>query len=195
MTVVVDVTGAVAAHLREQLGPAEPVRASVTFLGVAPLDVLRFGPDVYDVVHYATVGCARHPMGEPADLMTDPVRGPRAELVLSLRAGVDGVLRTLAVLAATPAVEGLVLVPDALIDLGEALWSGSSFTAVLLQECAEVPDLELGEPLEPVRFLTVVPVTATEAAWVRLRGAAALRQAWAQASIDVLDPGRSAVAL
>jgi len=30
---------------------------------------------------------------------------------------------------------------------------------------------------------------------VRLRGAAALREAWAEAGIDVLDPGRSAVTL
>ncbi len=195
MTAVADVTGAVATHLREQLGPTEPVRACVTFLGVAPLDVLRFGPTHAGVVHYASVGCSRHPMGEPAELVADPVRGPRAELVLRLNGGVDGVQRTLAVLAATPAVEGLVLVPDALIDLGEPLWTGAAFTAVLLQECAEVPDLELGEPLGPVRFLQVVPVTATEAAWVRLRGAPALRQAWAQANIDVYAPGRSAVSL
>jgi hypothetical protein len=195
MTAVADVTGAVATHLREQLGPTEPVRACVTFLGVAPLDVLRFGPTHAGVVHYASVGCSRHPMGEPAELVADPVRGPRAELVLRLNGGVDGVQRTLAVLAATPAVEGLVLVPDALIDLGEPLWTGAAFTAVLLQECAEVPDLELGEPLDPVRFLQVVPVTATEAAWVRLRGAPALRQAWAQANIDVYAPGRSAVSL
>lgn len=191
----VDVVGAVGTHLRRELGPAEPVSASVTFLGVQPLAVLRFGPDADRVVRYATAGCARHPMGEPDELVVDPVRGPRAELVVNLRGGVDGVLRSLAVLAATPAVEGLVLQPDALVDLGTPLWEGSAFTAVLLGSSAEVVPLVLGEPYEDVQFLDVVPLTGTEAAWVRLRGADALRTAWAEAGIDVRDPGRSAVTL
>ena len=38
----------------------------------------------------------------------------------------------MAVLAATPAVDGVVLVVDALIDLGSPLWEGAPFTAVLL---------------------------------------------------------------
>ena len=38
----------------------------------------------------------------------------------------------MAVLAATPAVDGVVLVADALIDLGSPLWEGAPFTAVLL---------------------------------------------------------------
>ena len=113
--------------------------------------------------------------------MADPVRGPRAELVVALRGGVDGVLRSLAVLAATPAVEGLVLQPDALVDLGTPLWEGSVFTAVLLGVSTEVPALVLGEPYEDVAFLDVAPLTGTEAAWVRLRGAEALRTAWAEA--------------
>lgn len=187
--------GAVGAHLRRELGPSEPSSASVTFLGVQPLDVLRFGPDPERVVRYATVGCARHPMGEPDELVADPVRGPRAELVVALRGGVDGLLRSLAVLAATPAVEGLVLQPDALVDLGTPLWEGTAFTAVLLAASAEVPPLVLGEPMEDVQFLDAVPLTGTEAAWVRLRGAQALRTAWAEAAIDARDPGRSAVTL
>ncbi len=51
------------------------------------------------------------------------------------------------------------------------------------------------EPLDPVQFLEVVPLTGTEAAWVRLKGAAALREAWTEAGIDVRDPGRGAAAL
>ena len=39
--------------------------------------------------------------------------GPRAELVLSVSGPQDSVLRRLAVLAASPAVEGVVLVPGA----------------------------------------------------------------------------------
>jgi hypothetical protein len=188
----VDVVAAVRAHLRLELGPSEPVSASVTFLGVQPLDVLRFGPDAERLVRYGTVGCARHPMGEPDELVADPVRGPRAELLVALRGGVDGVLRSLAVLAATPAVEGLVLQADALVDLGAPLWEGSAFTAVLLAASEEVPPLELGDPYEDVQFLDVVPLTGTEAAWVRLRGADALRTAWTEAGIDTRDPGRPA---
>ena len=187
------VSEAVTAHLLAAWGP-EPARASVTFLGVNPLDVLRFGPDAERLVRYATVGASETPMGDAADSVTDPVRGPRAELVLTVRGGVDGALRSLAVLAATPAVEGLVLVADALIDLSEPLWDGAAFTAVLLGP-GELADLELPEPADPVRFLDVVPVTATEAAWVRLRGAEALREAWAEADVDVRDAGRSAVSL
>lgn len=188
------VVAAVTAHLLAQLGPTEPARASVTFLGVQPLQVLRFGPDDTGRVRYATAGCARHPMGEPDALAADPVLGPRAELVLTVGAPVDGVLRTLAVLAATPSVEGLVLRPDALVDLSEPLWPGAPFTAVLLGE-SSVPGLSLPEPAEAVSFLAVTPVTSTEAAWVRLRGATALREAWDEAGIDVTDPGRRAVTL
>ncbi|BDH56321.1 hypothetical protein MTP03_12600 [Tsukamurella sp. PLM1] len=54
-----------------------------------------------------------------------------------------------------------------------------------------MPDLERGEG-EPVRFLRADPITANEAAWVRLKGAAALREAWAEADIDPADPGRPA---
>ena len=187
------VSEAVSAPLRARWGAA-PARASVTFLGVSPLDVLRFGPGDDGLVRYATVGCAETPMGDAAADVTDPVRGPRAELVLTVRGGVDGVLRALAVLAATPAVEGLVLVADALVDLGEPLWDGAAFTAVLLGP-GDVPDLPLPEPADPVVFLAAVPVTATEAAWVRLRGAEALREAWAEAGVDTTDPGRSAVSL
>lgn len=175
--------------------PAAVDTASVTFLGLEPIEILRIPGD--GVVHYATVGGSRHPMGDPAALHSDPVRGPRAELVLSLRAGGGagaGVARSLGVLAASPAVEGVVLQADALLDLGEPLWEGAPFTAVLLGS-ADIPEIELPEPAEPVRYFAVTPVTATEAAWVRVRGAQALRDAWAEAGIDVMDPGRGAASL
>ncbi|WP_198163369.1 suppressor of fused domain protein [Rhodococcus sp. WMMA185] len=188
------VVASVRAHLIEQVGGPEPTEASVTFLGVEPLGVLRFGPDDDGLVRYATVGCSRHPMGDPGELMADPVRGPRAELVLTLRGGTgvaSGVARTLAILAAAPSVEGVVLVEDALLDLGEPLWKDAPFTAVLLGGSA-VADLSLPEPAEAVRFLAVTPLTGNEAAWVRLRGADALREAWTEAGIDVCDPNRAA---
>ena len=43
-----------------------------------------------------------------------------------------------------------------------------------------------------MRFLSATPVTATEAAWVRLKGADAMRQAWQLDGVDVLDPNRPA---
>jgi hypothetical protein len=132
-------------------------------------------------------------MTEPTAGVADPLRGPRAEVVLSLRATAPtpGLARSLAVVAATPAVEGVVLVADALIDLSAPLWEGAPFTAVLLGDSV-IADLPLEAPREPVRFLAAVPVTQTEAAWVRLKGAAAMRQAWLDDGVDVLDPNRRA---
>ncbi|MBF6411929.1 suppressor of fused domain protein [Nocardia cyriacigeorgica] len=170
--------------------------ASVTFLGLEPIEILRIVPGD-DFVHYATLGGSRHPMGDPSELLADPVKGPRAELILTLHAGLgasSGLARTLGVLAAAPAVEGVVLQEDALLDLGEPMWTNSPFTAVLLGP-SDIPDVVLPEPAEPVRYLDVVPVTATEAAWVRVRGAQALRDAWAEAGIDVRDPNRGAASL
>ncbi|RJO80360.1 suppressor of fused domain protein [Nocardia panacis] len=177
------------------VGPTEVDAASVTFLGLEPIEILRIA--AADFVHYVTLGGSRHPMGDPAALLADPVRGPRAELVLTLRSGLgaqSGLAKSLGVLAATPVVEGVVLQADALLDVGEPLWRGAPFTAVLLGD-SEIPEVVLPDPAEPVRYLTVVPVTATEAAWVRVRGAGALREAWAEAGIDVRDPGRGAATL
>ena len=70
-----------------------------------------------------------------------------------------GLARSLAVVAATPAVEGVVLVPDALIDLSGPLWDSAPFTAVLLGQ-SDIADLTLPQPLDPVVFLSAVPITA-----------------------------------
>ena len=188
------VLATVRSHLTEHLtvpGDPEPESASVTFLGLEPIEVLRFRGA--ELLRYATLGCSRHPMGDPTDMVADPTRGPRAELVLSLRdnEGVTaGVHRTLAVLAALPAVEGVVLTDDALLDLGEPLWPGAPFSAVLL-ETADVPSLELPEPSDPVHFFEARPITGTEAAWKRLKGTEALREAWEEAGIDLSDPRRA----
>jgi hypothetical protein len=180
-------------HFTEAGLDAEPASASVTFLGLERLEVLRFGPDPQGVSHYVTLGCSRHPMAEPTSGIADPQLGPRAEVVLTLRATTPtaGLARSLAVVAATPAVEGVVLVADALIDLSAPLWDGAAFTAVLLGDSA-IADLPLEAPRDPVHFLTAIPVTQTEAAWVRLKGADAMRQAWVDDGVDVLDPNRRA---
>lgn len=186
-------TGHLRHHFRSLRIDAEPESASVTFLGVEPMDVLRFGPDDAGTYHYVSLGCSRHPMTDSGATVADPVRGPRAEVVMSLRAGAPtpGLARSLAVVAATPAVDGVVLANDLLIDLSAPLWEGAPFTAVLLGDSG-VPDLPLEAPREPVRFFAAVPVTPTEAAWVRLKGAEAMRTAWFDDGVDVRDPLRPA---
>lgn len=191
----------VRAHLRSHFAKAgieaEPDTASVTFLGTEPIEVLRFAPGADRVVHYVSLGCSRHSMTDPGEILADRLRGPRAEVVLRLRdpGPATGLARSLAVLAATPAVDGVVLTEDALIDLGTPLWSRSSdpvpFTAVLLGP-SDIPELPLEPPRDPVRFLSATPITATEAAWVRLKGADAMRLAWQTDGVDVLDPNRPA---
>jgi Suppressor of fused protein (SUFU) len=192
----------VRAHLRGYFADAgiesEPDSASVTFLGAETIEVLRFRSGARGLVHYVSLGCSRHPMGDPAENLVDQLRGPRAEVVLRLRdpRAITGIARSLAVLAATPAVDGVVLAADALIDLGSPLWARPSgrvpFTAVLLGR-SDIPDLQLEPPRDAVNFLLATPITATEAAWVRLKGAEAMRQAWQNDGVDVLDPNRRAV--
>ncbi|MEZ0384613.1 suppressor of fused domain protein [Mycobacterium sp. pW045] len=191
----------VRAHLKAHYAAAGiasgPGAARVTFLGVEPIEVLRFGPGPDRMVHYVSVGCSRHPMGDPGQVLADPVHGPRAEVVLRLRiSGSDaGLARSLAMVAAAPVVEGVVLAADALMDLGGPLWTrqsgGVPFTAMLLGE-SDIAELALAAPREPVRFLSAIPITATEAAWVRLKGADAMREAWRADGVDVLDPDRPA---
>jgi suppressor of fused protein SUFU len=193
---VIDVPATVRAHLREHFArtgiTAEPVEASVTFLGTERIDVLRFGPDGGGVSHYVSVGCSRHPMFDPTELVTDALHGPRAEAVVALRGPTPtGLARSLAILAAAPAVEGLILEADALIDLETPLWEGASFSAFLLGR-SDIEDIALTDPLPSVTVLSATPITATEAAWVRLKGAEAMREAWTQDGVDVLNPARRA---
>ncbi|MCF3102754.1 suppressor of fused domain protein [Streptomyces roseoverticillatus] len=191
-----DVLALVEARLRTALGEPD-ARAAVTFLGTDRIEVLRFHDG--DVVRYATLGMSAQPMTDPTAAVADPLRGPRAELVLSVRAGLadtDKVLRPLAVLAASPQVEGLVVAPGASLDTGEPLWPGAPFTSVLVAESGGlVEDLELDEPLDPVRFLPLLPMTPNEAAWKRVQGAEALQERWLTNGTDLRDPMRSGVPL
>jgi hypothetical protein len=171
-------------------------RAAITFLGAEKIEVLRFGPDADGLVRYATLGMAAAPMADPTAAIADPVRGPRAELLLTLRGGRDEVLRALAVFAATPQVEGLVVAPGSSLDLGEPLWPGAPFTSVLAGENGGlVADLELPELADPVHFLPLLPMTPNEAAHKRVRGAAELQERWLAQGTDLRDPGRRGVPL
>ncbi|MCA6096313.1 suppressor of fused domain protein [Streptomyces sp. SCA3-4] len=195
-----DVLALVEARLVMALGEPD-ARAAVTFLGTDRIEVLRFtaADDAGDVVRYATLGMSAHPMADPTAIVADPLRGPRAELLLSVRRGradTDKVLRPLAVLAASPQVEGVVVAPGASLDTGEPLWPGAPFTSVLVAESGGiVEDLELDEPLDPVRFLPLLPMTPNEAAWKRVQGAAALEERWLRHGTDLRDPLRAGVPL
>lgn len=180
-----DVLAEVEAHLERVLGPAGG-RAGVTFLGTEPVEVLRFGGG--DVTTYVTLGMSRAPLPDPA---ADVVRteGPRAELTLTLRGARDGVLRALAVFAMSPFVENAVVVPGASLDLGEPLWPGSRFVGVLVGEPGAIPDV--GD----VAFYPLVPMTANEAAFKRVHGAAALEERWLSYGTDPRDADRAEVPL
>lgn len=178
----------VEAHLLSVLG-RDSGRASVSFLGADRIDVLRFGPDPEGLVRYATLGMSRAPMSA-GDVVRDD--DPRAELIVTVRGAQDSVLRRLAVLAAAPAVEGLVVRAGARLDLGEPLWEKGSATAVLVGEPGGlVPSL-----VDPaVEVFPLLPMTPNEAAWCRVHGGAALQERWLAAGVDVRDPYRASVDL
>lgn len=179
----------VEAHLLTVLGQ-DSGRAGVSFLGSERVDVLRFGPDPEGLVRYVTLGMSRAPMADPGADLVSP-HGPRAELVLSVRGLHDSVLRPLAVLAASPSIEGVVVGPGAGLDLGDPLWDGGRCTAVLVGEPGGlVPDLPL-DPEQPVRFLPVFAMTPNEAAWKRVHGADALQERWLAQGVDLRDPDRA----
>ena len=152
-----DVLVSVEAHLVSALG-TDSGRATVSFVGVDRIDVLRFGPGADGAVTYATLGMSRRPMVDPSVVAPEAAGGPRAELQLRTGEARDSVLRALAVIAATPAVEGLVVRPGATIRLGEPLWDGAEATAVVVGEPAAVPDLDLGPDRGVVRFLPLDPI-------------------------------------
>ncbi|WP_019970872.1 suppressor of fused domain protein [Mycobacterium sp. 141] len=193
-----DVLAVVRARLEEHFAAAgitaDAVGASVTFLGTERIEVLRFGPDLQrdGVYHYVTLGCSRHPMLDPTEFVADPVHGPRAEVMVSLRGPTPtGLARSMAILAAAPAVEGLVLEADALVDLETPLFAAAPFTAFLLGP-SDIGEIVLPDPLAAVNVFAATPITATEAAWVRLKGADAMREAWQADGVDVLNPARRA---
>jgi hypothetical protein len=115
--------------------------------------------------------------------------------MLHLRDPIDAhadVWRRLALLAAAPAVEGVVYKAGMSVDLGEPFTSGSLCTGAVVQETAIGP---IDAADRSVEVLQVLPATSTELAWCRVRGSAALRERWADAGTDLLDLGRRAVDL
>jgi hypothetical protein len=175
-----------------------PTRASVSFVGVEPIEILRYEP-IPGEVAYVSLGMSRRPMTSAAELVTDAT-GPRAELMLHLRADVAGAAeawRSLAVLAAAPVVEGVVYAVGMTVDLGQPFAEGSRCTGVVLTE-SRVEAVTVGD-VEPrasdVEILQVVPATSEELAWGRVHGSAALRELWQEQACDLLDLGRRGATL
>jgi Suppressor of fused protein (SUFU) len=187
-----DVLAAVEAALVEHFGH-QPQRASVSFVGVDPIQVLRFEP-IPGERAYVSLGMSRHPMTGAMEAVV-AADGPRGELMLHLRDPTDEhaeVWRRLALLAAAPAVEGVVYGPGMSVDLGEPFTAGSACTGVLVDESL-IPDIDVAAGT--VAVLQVLPATSTELAWCRVRGSAALRERWTEAGTDLPDLGRRAVGL
>jgi hypothetical protein len=189
---VSEVLQSVEAALVEHFGH-RPVRASVSFVGVDPIEVLRFEP-IPGERAYVSLGMSRHPM-TGADQSMLASSGPRAELMLHLDDPTDqyaDVWRRVALLAAAPAVEGVVYGDGHSVEVGEPLVVGSACVGVLITP----------SPLEPVSagdsavdILQVVPATANELGWCRVRGSAALRERWAERDTNLLDLMRRSVGL
>ncbi len=168
-----------------------PMRASVSFVGVEPIEVLRYEP-VPSACAYLSLGMSRRAMTAASQPIAE-LDGPRAELLLQVHdAGYSDVWRQLAVLAATPAVEGVVVADGMTLDLGRPLATGSSCSGCLI---GVAPIEPVASPVGTVVVLQVLPATATELAWARVHGTAALRERWSAAATDLLDLGRRAVSL
>lgn len=136
---------------------------------------------------YVSIGMSRQPM-VGADAAVQPARGgPRAELLLEVRDADDGLWRKLALLAAAPAVEGVVYRDGMTVDLSAPLVAGSRCTGVLVQGPG-LAAVVAGEV--EVEILRLVPATSAEMAWCRVHGSAALRERWNSARSDLLDLGR-----
>jgi Suppressor of fused protein (SUFU) len=188
-----DLSVAVERAFCDHFGHRRPSRASVSFLGVEPIEVLRFEPTPGERA-YLSLGMSKRPMTAASEIAVG-ADGPRAELMLHIRDGsgqYDGVWRQLAVLAASPAVEGVVYVPGMTLDLGQPLAPGSRCTGAVVTESALAA---IQTPEGTVVVLQVLPATSTELAWCRVHGTEALRERWTTQQIDLLDLARSAVAL
>jgi hypothetical protein len=183
-----DVLAEVEDTLREAFG-CEPARASVSFLGVQPVEILRFHSD--DVVSYVSLGMSRQPMTAPDSTMLAEA-GPRAELLVQTRVDAGWLWRHLALLASAPVVEGVVYSDGMSVDLGVPLTETGRCTGGLVVRSALA---SVTTAAGPVDILRVLPATSTELAWARVHGSAQLLARWEQRSTDLLDVDRAAVAL
>ena len=185
-----DVLHLVEAAYRQHFETA-PARASVSFLGLDPIEILRYPDGACD--HYLSLGMSRYPMADPAELVVAAQSAPRAELLLTAAGRPDLLWRKLAVLAAAPAVEGVVYQVGNRVDLGEPLCPGSRCTGGVLTTAGLQPIAVSG--LAAVRVLRVLPATQTELAWARVHGSEQLQQRWQAAGTELTDLMRDPVEL
>lgn len=167
---------------------SSPGEAQLTFLGSTPLKLLRFGPDSDRMVTYATLGCSAEPMQDPSAMVVDPTSGPRAELVIPIRGGLDTIIRPLGILAASPSIEGLVLTDGALIDFGSPLWEHAPFTGFVLTR-SEIPPVRADGA--DVTIFQPIPATTNEFALARAKGSEELLRIWREQGVDFSDPHRT----
>ena len=178
----------VASAITGYLG-ATPVTASMTFVGVEQVRVLRFAAPS-GISSYVSLGMSRSPMtaiGPDGEGRA----GPRAELVLQLRGRPDDVWRHLAVLAAAPTVESTVYQPGMTVDLGVAWTHRSRCTGAVVTSWPSVESVDTMDGC--VELLQLLPATATELAWSRVHGTAQLRDRWVDQAVDLLDIERAPV--
>lgn len=190
MTGAPDILPLVEAAYRQHFEVA-PARASVSFLGLDPIEILRYPDGVVD--HYLSLGMSGHPMSNPSELVIATESAPRAELLLSAAGRPEPLWRNLAVLAAAPAVEGAVYRVADRVDLGEPLCPGSRCTGGVLA-AAELRPIPV-PGLAAVHVLQVLPATGTELAWARVHGSEQLQQRWLAAGTDLTDLLRDPVEL
>lgn len=175
--------------LTEYFG-VQPARAAVSFVGTESIEILRFAAAA-ESTWYVSLGMSRQPMtGASAESLN--ATGPRAELLVEVRSDAEGLWRHLAVLAASPMVEGVVYREGMTVDLGTPLVAGSQCTGGLIV-ATDIPAVRSGD-IE-IAILRVEPATASELAWCRLHGASALLQKWHGQRIDVRDLRRPAARL
>jgi hypothetical protein len=184
-----DVLGAVERAVNDEFGHP-PARASVSFVGVEPIEVLRYLDVRLGLVTLMTLGMSRRPMGD-GDIGVDSP-GPRAELIAQIRGDSGDLWRRLAVLAAAPVVEGVTYAEGMTVDLGVPLDESSRCTGGVI---GLSPFAAINTGRGEVAILRFIPATPTELAYSRVRGSPALRELWEQAGTDLFDLGRAAVAL
>ena len=186
------VLSAVEAAYQEHFGQL-PRRASLSFVGVDLIQVLRFEP-IPGERAYLSLGMSRHPMtgGAETFLAAD---GPRAELMMHLHDPTDDhaeIWRRVALLAASPAVEAVVYRAGMTIDTGEPLVAGAACTGVVVTAS---PLPAVPTPSGDVEVFLIVPATSNELAWARVHGAPALLERLHDPAVDLLDITRRSVAL
>ncbi|MFL6162778.1 MAG: suppressor of fused domain protein [Jatrophihabitantaceae bacterium] len=174
-----------------------PARASVSFVGVEPIEILRYeqegaGPASM-VSNYLSLGMSRYPMTAASASLVDVRTAPRAELLFSVLGRPDDVWRRLAVLAAAPAVESAVYQLGARVDLGEAWCAGSRCTGAVV---VAAPLLPIPVPdMAEVVLLKLLPALPAELAWARVHGSEALLSRWRAAKTELRDLYREPVDL